>query len=93
MSKKIILHLCADTGSDTKPYQDHPDYEVILVGAAIGVENYHPPENVYGIIANPVCVEFSTARANGKARDPAAGMFLVNECRRIIEEAENRGGG
>ena len=85
--KKIILHLCADTGSDTKPYQDDPDYEVILVGSKIGVENYHPPKNVHGIIANPVCTEFSTARANGKARNPDEGMFLVEHCMRIIEEA------
>lgn len=85
--KKIILHLCADTGSDTKPYQDDPDYEVILVGKAIGVENYHPPKNVYGIIANPVCLEFSTARSNGKARNPDAGMAIVKECQRIIAEA------
>lgn len=33
--KKIILQLCADTGSDTKPYQDDLDYEVILVGKNI----------------------------------------------------------
>lgn len=88
--KKIILHLCADTGSDTKPYQDDPAYKVILVGASIGVENYHPPRNVHGIIANPVCLEFSTARSSGKARNPEAGMVLVNECRRIIAEAEAR---
>lgn len=84
--KKIILHLCADTGSDTKPYKDNPDYEVILVGSKIGVENYHPPANVYGIIANPVCTEFSTARANGKARNPEEGFKLVFECLRIINE-------
>lgn len=84
---KIILHLCADTGSDTKPYQDDPNYEVILVGSDIGVENYSPPANVHGIIANPVCTEFSTARANGKARNPEEGMFLVEHCMRIIEEA------
>jgi hypothetical protein len=87
MNKKIILQLCADTGSDTKPFQDDPDYEVILVGATIGVENYHPPKDVYGIIANPVCLEFSTARSSGKARNPEAGMFLVNECLRVIKEA------
>lgn len=87
MSKKIILHLCADTGSDTKPYTD-AGYEVILVGKDIGVENYHPPKNVYGIIANPVCVEFSTARSNGKARNPDEGMKLVKECLRIIEQAQ-----
>ncbi len=84
--KKIILQLCADTGSDTKPWKD-AGYEVILVGKDIGVENYHPPKGVYGIIANPVCLEFSTARSNGKARDPEAGMFLVACCIRIIEEA------
>lgn len=85
--KKVILHLCADTGSDTKPYQDDPDYEVILVGSDIGVENYHVDQPIYGIIANPVCTEFSTARSNGKARNPDDGMFLVNECYRIINEA------
>lgn len=84
---KTILHLCADTGSDTKPYRD-AGYNVILVGSDIGVENYKPPKNVHGIIANPVCTEFSTARSNGKARNPEAGMFLVKECQRIIEQAK-----
>ena len=86
MTKKVILHLCADIGSDSKPYQDHPDYEVIMIGKDIGVESYHPPANVYGIIANPPCTEFSTARADGKARLNEDGMFLVNHCLRIIEE-------
>lgn len=84
--KKIILQLCADTGSDTMPYRE-AGYEVILVGKDIGVENYHPPGGVQGIIANPVCLEFSTARSSGKARNPAEGMFLVRECQRIIAEA------
>lgn len=87
VSKKIILHLCADTGSDTKPYQDDQEYEVRLIGSSIGVENYHVTEPIYGIIANPVCLEFSTARSDGKARNPVEGMFLVNECLRIIYEA------
>lgn len=92
MSKKIILQLCADTGSDTKPYQDNPDeYEVVLVGSKIGVENFHAPAGTYGIIANPVCLEFSTARSNGKARNPAVGMELVRECERIIDEAKREG--
>lgn len=82
---KTILHLCADTGSDTKPYRD-AGYNVILVGSKIGVENYHPPKEVHGIIANPVCTEFSTARSNGRARDPEKGMELVRECQRIIGE-------
>jgi hypothetical protein len=83
---KTILHLCADTGSDTKPYRD-AGYNVILVGSKIGVENYHPPKDVYGIIANPVCTELSTARSNGKARNPEEGLRLVKECQRIISES------
>ena len=83
---KIILHLCADTGSDSQPYKD-AGYDVRLIGSDIGVENYTPPENVYGIFANPVCTEFSTARADGKARNPEEGMFLVKECQRIIKQA------
>jgi hypothetical protein len=85
--KKIILHLCADTGSDSKVWED-AGYDVRLIGSDIGVENYHPPENVYGIISNPPCTEFSTARSDGKARNPDEGMFLVEHCLRIIEEAK-----
>ena len=48
--KKTILHLCADLGSDSRYYQLDNDYEVIKIGKEIGVENYHPPKNVYGII-------------------------------------------
>lgn len=84
---KTILHLCADTGSDSKVYKD-AGYEVILVGSAIGVENYHPDRPIHGIIANPPCTEFSTARSNGKARNPEVGFSLVKECLRIIEEAK-----
>ena len=87
-NKKIILHLCADIGSDSRFYQLSNEYEVILIGEKIGVENYNPPENVYGIIANPVCTEFSTAKGFHKENDIEKGMFLVNHCIRIIEEAK-----
>lgn len=40
--KKNILHLCADLGSDSWYYQQDEDYNVIRVGAEIGVENYTP---------------------------------------------------
>lgn len=82
---KTILHLCADTGSDSKPYADN-DYNVILVGSKIGVENYHPPKDVYGVIANPVCTEFSIATGFHKQGDYEKGLFLVRECQRIIAE-------
>lgn len=93
MKKQTILHLCADTGSDTMPYQNDPRYNVLKVGASIGVENFNIPDDVevVGVIANPVCLEFSTARSSGKARNPDAGMFLVNQCLRIIDEAKARG--
>lgn len=42
--KKIILHLCADLGSDSRFYQLDPEYEVILVGEKVGVENFYPPK-------------------------------------------------
>ncbi len=85
--KKIILHLCADIGSDSRYYQlDSENYEVIKIGQEIGVENYTPPNNVYGIIANPVCTEFSTANGFHKQNDLDKGMFLVNHCLRIIKE-------
>lgn len=88
--KKIILHLCADIGSDSKPYQDRPnEYEVICVGKDIGVENYHPPNHVYGVIANPPCTMFSIARTKAKTpRDLQEGMRLVKECLRIIWECQ-----
>lgn len=80
---KTILHLCADTGSDSKIYQEN-GYNVILVGSKVGVENFHPPKDVYGIIANPVCTEFSVAQGRQKEGDYKKGMFLVSECMRII---------
>lgn len=87
MEKKIILHLCADIGSDSYFYQLDENYQVILVGKDIGVENYTPPNNVHGIIANPVCTEFSTAKGFHKENNIEKGMFLVNHCLRIIKEA------
>lgn len=77
----------ADTGSDSWFYR-RDGYEVILVGSDIGVENYTPDRPIYGIFANPVCTEFSTARSDGKARNPEEGMKLVKECQRIIEQAK-----
>lgn len=85
-NNKIILHLCATEGSDSKPYRD-AGYDVRIIGEKIGVENYNPPPNVYGIIANPPCTQFSIARSNAKTqRDLREGMRLVKECLRIIWE-------
>jgi len=83
-SNKIILHLCADIGSDSKPYKD-AGYDVRCIGKDIGVENYTPPDNVYGVFANPVCTEFSVAKGFHKNGDYDKGMRLVYECQRIIK--------
>jgi hypothetical protein len=82
---KTILHLCADIGSDSQPYAD-AGYNVVKVGKNIGVENYHPTGNVYGIIANPVCTEFSVAKGFHVKGDYESGMRMVNHCLRIIKQ-------
>ncbi|MDY0144114.1 MAG: hypothetical protein RBR97_19710 [Bacteroidales bacterium] len=83
----IILHLCADIGSDSRYYQLDPKYSVICVGKETGVENFNPPKNVHGIIANPVCTEFSTAKGFHKKNNMRKGMFIVDHCLRIIKQA------
>lgn len=91
---KTILHLCADTGSDTWPYRQDSNYEVVTIGADIGVENYTPDRPIHGIIANPVCTEFSRLRRGRPGEqyvhesDPERGMILVRECQRVIAEAK-----
>ena len=83
---KVILHLCADIGSDSQPYRD-AGYKVICVGKDVGVENYTPPQGVYGVIANPPCTMFSIARTTAKTpRDMRQGMEAVRHCLRIIWE-------
>lgn len=86
--QKTILHLCADLGSDSYFYQQDKDYNVIMVGEKIGVQNFVPPAGVWGIIANPVCTEFSTAKGFHKENDLEKGAFLVDHCLRIINTAQ-----
>lgn len=85
---KKILHLCADVGSDSMPYKE-AGYEVILVGRDVGIENFKPPSDVHGIIANPPCTHFSIARTRATTpRDLREGMRLVKECLRVIWECQ-----
>ena len=87
---KIILHLCADMGSDSLPYK-YNGYDVRCIGKDIGVENFIPPKNVYGIIANPPCTMFSIARTKAKiSRNLEEGMRLVKECLRVIWTCQYR---
>ena len=85
-SKKIILHLCAGTGSDSRPYKEN-GYDVRWITKKIDVRTYAPPENVYGIIANPPCTMFSLARTRAKTpSDFKQGMELVIACLKVIWE-------
>lgn len=86
-----ILHLCADTGSDTSFYSQDPRYNVTLIGQKIGIENFKVREPVHGIIANPVCTEFSRARVGGKASLRGDFLWMVREVQRVIAEAESFG--
>ena len=89
VATKTILQLCADTGSDTWPYRSDSRYEVITIGADIGVENYTPDRPIHGIIANPVCDLFSKVGGRPRAwSDPDAALWMVRECQRIIREAQ-----
>ena len=42
---------------------------------------------MWGIIANPVCTNFSTANGFHKVNDLESGMVMVRHCQRIIAEA------
>lgn len=84
---KLILHLCADMGTDSQPYRD-AGYEVICVGEKDDVRDYTPPDNVYGIIANPPCTMFSLARTRAKTpRDIVGALSVVSACLRIMHVA------
>ena len=86
-AKKVILHLCADIGSDSRYYDLDDDYIVIKVGIDPGVENFTCFLKVHGVICNPVCTDFSNANHNN-VKDVERGMFLVNHCLRIIAEVK-----
>ena len=85
---EVILHLCASKANSDSYVWEQCGYKVIKVTEDIGVENFSYAGEVFGIIANPPCTEFSTARSEGKARNPDEGMFLVEHCLRIIEECK-----
>ena len=86
---KIILHLCADLGSDSLFYQLSDEYEVIMIGEEIGVENYNPPPNVHGINCKP-CMHLNFQQQTDfiKQGDYEKGWKWLIHCLRIIKEAK-----
>lgn len=86
---KIILDLCGGTGNWSRPYKEN-GYDVrVITFPDHDVRDYHPPKNVYGILAAPPCTMFSIARNDKTARVPRdleLGLSIVKSCYRIIEE-------
>ena len=85
---KIILDLCGGTGAWSEPYAKVGYDRRIITLPEYDVCNYHPPPNVYGILAAPPCNEFSFARTNRPIpTDFKKGLETVYSCQRIIHEA------
>ena len=57
-SDKVILHLCAEEGSDSQEYADN-GYDRRIIGIDIDVRTYKPPENVYGIVSEGTLSKFA----------------------------------
>jgi len=89
-SDKIILDLCGGTGAWSRPYKEQ-GYDVRLITLPeYDLFTYEPPEHVYGILAAPMCTEFSLARTRTEVRDRdlKMGMSLVERCLKIIWEVQ-----
>lgn len=85
-SSKIILDLCGGTGKWSQPYKDS-GYDVRVITLPWhDVFTYVPPKEVYGILAAPMCTEFSYAKPGN--RDLRKGMELVKRCMDIIWETQ-----
>jgi len=87
VSERIILDLCAGSGSWSEPYK-RAGYDVRRVTLPeYDVRMYMPPERgVWGIVAAPPCTEFSLARnaEPKRPRDFVGGLEVVSACLRII---------
>lgn len=94
-TKRIILDLYGGTGAWSKPYAD-AGYDVRIITLPYlplfenkpgDVREYNPPADVYGILAAPVCTDFSLLNGNASAsrhRDFKRGMELVNAALNVI---------
>jgi len=95
--RKLILDLCGGTGAWSKPFQDDPEFEVVVCTLPkFDVNNwrndvwlYDNLKDVYGIIAAPPCTQFSIARNDKtalKKRSFREGMKTIEACLDIVWE-------
>lgn len=90
--KRMIIDLCAGSGSWSKPYADDPRYQVITVDINNGQDVRllrKPAYKVHGILAAPPCTDFAVSGAQyWKAKDDGgatlASLSIVDACLRII---------
>lgn len=87
---KLILHLCAGTGSDSEPYFRH-GYKIMPVREYQDIRLFNPSrveDPVYGIIANPPCTHFAASGARWWKKKGTRmlfhGLSLVDACFRVI---------
>lgn len=89
VQERVILDLCAGSGSWSVPYEA-AGYDVQRVTLPDhDVRAFHPPPGVWGVLAAPPCTEFSIAK-NGQTRDFVDGMACVNACMRIVLQCRPR---
>ena len=82
------MDLCGGTGSWGGPYKE-AGYDVrVITLPDHDVRTYHPPANVYGVLAAPPCDQFSFAKTTGKPRDLKQGADIMFACLRIIAECQ-----
>src|SRR5882672_12633911 len=86
---RLILDLCAGTGSWSEPYRA-AGYEVRLVTLPEDVRllRWCPDEPVHGILAAPPCTHFAASGARWYAEKGAAalldGLSVVDACLRMV---------
>jgi hypothetical protein len=84
IGERLILDLCAGSGSWSEPYKaaGYPVRRVTWPGE--DVRTLVPPDvRVWGLLAAPPCTEFSLAK-NGQPRDFQAGLETVSACLRLV---------
>jgi hypothetical protein len=90
---KIILDLCGGTGSWSEPYRK-AGYDVRNITLPLfDVRTFIPPPDTYGILAAPVCTDFSVSGAQYWPQKDIDGrtiesMGIVIGCLRIVGMCE-----
>lgn len=82
---RMILDLCAGSGSWSRPYKV-AGYQVVEVTLPHSdVRSFAPPRDVWGVLAAPPCDQFSLARnGHDSERDFLGALEVVVACMRVV---------